>query len=73
MGLAAVLGYVITNKRIPWKLLSAALPIIIVLHAGKESMREKYWIPGTNTDAQISLSDMPAMMVEWVGGRVAGC
>ena len=41
--LSAVLGYVITAKRMPWRFLSAAVVVIICLHAGKGDMREKYW------------------------------
>ena len=67
MCLAAVLGYVITSKRVPWRFLSAVLPVIIILHAGKGDMRDKYWSPNTNFSAQLSVFDMPALIAEWVG------
>jgi hypothetical protein len=66
--MAAVFGYVITSKRIPWVLLVAAASVVMVLHAGKDEMRQKYWSPRT-TDlrADTTISKMPEMMVEWVG------
>jgi hypothetical protein len=64
--LAAVFGFVITSRRLPWIFLSVAMVVIIVLHAGKDSMREKYWLEGKNYGEEISLSQVPAHMVEWV-------
>lgn len=66
--LAAVFGYVITSRRVPWIFLSAALVVILIFHAGKESIRDKYWSVGnTNYGAEISVTKMPALMAEWVG------
>jgi hypothetical protein len=65
--LSAVLGYFITAKRVPWRFLSAALVVIMVFHAGKDHMREKYWIRDLNYSATVSILDMPTLMGEWVG------
>lgn len=65
--LGAVLGYVITSKRIPWRFLSAAVVVTICLHAGKGDMREKYWIKDSNYSARVSVFEMPEMFGEWVG------
>jgi hypothetical protein len=65
--LSTVLGYFITSKRVPWRILSAALVVIIIFHAGKDQMREKYWIRDLNYSATVSLLDMPKIMGEWVG------
>jgi hypothetical protein len=66
-GLAAVFGYVMTSKRVPWILLSAAFAVVFVLHAGKDSIRDKYWLPGTSFGGEISLTQVPTRIVEWVG------
>jgi hypothetical protein len=63
--LAAVGGYVISSKRVPWLLASAAVTIVVVLHAGKDDMRTKYWLIGTNYAAEIPVSEVPALMAEW--------
>jgi hypothetical protein len=65
--MAAMVGYVITSKRVPWGLLSAAIAVVIVLHAGKDRMREKYWFANQNSGAGISVVEVPSLMAEWVG------
>jgi len=65
-GLAAVFGYVITNRRVPWIFVSVAMSVLIVLHAGKEQMRAKFWLPDQNYGAEISITQVPALMEEWV-------
>ena len=63
--IAAVFGFVITRKRVPWKFLSAAAVVIIVLHAGKAEMREKYWLANINSSAEISITQIPGFLAEW--------
>jgi hypothetical protein len=64
-GLAAVLGYVITAKRIPWIGLGFAFAILSVLHAGKLEMRRTYWMPQTQSVQQSSVFQIPGMMADW--------
>jgi hypothetical protein len=63
--MAAVFGYVITRKRVPWGLLSAAVVVVLVFHAGKDGMREKYWLANKNFSAELSVTKIPGLMVEW--------
>ena len=66
--LAAVFGYVITSRRVPWIFLLVAIAVIIIFHAGKESMRDKYWYVGsTSYGTELSVTRVPALMAEWVG------
>jgi hypothetical protein len=67
--LAAILGYVLTSKRIPWKFFLPLVALMFVLHAGKGDMRGKYWTQGV---AQIDVSpiEMPVLFVEWLGDGV---
>ena len=67
--IAAVFGFVITRKRVPWKFLSATAVVIVVLHAGKSEMREKYWL--LNSGAEISITQIPEFLVEWSGTGLA--
>jgi hypothetical protein len=69
--LSAVLGYVITSKRIPWQVLSAAVIIITILNAGKVQMRAKYWLNGSY-NVSISALDLPAIMGEWTEAGLVG-
>jgi hypothetical protein len=62
--LAAVGGYVITRKRIPWIFVAAALPILIVLNAGKDEIRTKYWLRGSNS-IDLTLPQIPGLIAEW--------
>jgi hypothetical protein len=63
--ISALLGYVITSKRIPWLVLSAAAVALIVLHAGKDEMRRKYWQEGRSSE--MSILGAPGRMAEWIG------
>jgi hypothetical protein len=63
--LAAFLGYVITAKRLPWLSIATAFAILAVLHAGKFEIRNIYWAHGTNEGQEISVAQIPSMMVDW--------
>lgn len=64
--MAAMLGYVISSKRVPWGLMTGALVVLVVLHAGKADMRNKYWEPGTNAGGVTSVFQIHAFMAEWL-------
>jgi hypothetical protein len=66
LSIAAVFGYTITSKRIPWVMLLAAASVVMVFNAGKGEIRQKYWWPRTNNlRAEVTLSKMPELMAEW--------
>ena len=65
--IAAVFGFVITKKRVPWKFLSATTVVIVVLHAGKGDIREKYWLANMQYGAEMSLTQIPGFLAEWSG------
>jgi hypothetical protein len=65
--LAGLFGYTATTKRVPWRMLVASVIILTVLHAGKDQMRTKYWGPSYTSGAQISVFQMPLILVEWFG------
>ncbi len=67
---AALFGYMITTRRVPWKSVIAASVVIFVLHAGKGEVRHKYWLPGTNYDAGIALTQLPGLLAEWTQAGV---
>ncbi len=69
--LAAILGYVITSKKIPWIGLGLAFAMLSVLHAGKFEMRRSYWIQHTQTLQTMSILQIPNMMMDWVTMGVA--
>ncbi|MBE0612765.1 MAG: hypothetical protein IH604_03765 [Burkholderiales bacterium] len=64
--LAMLFGYVIVSKRVPWLIVALALATVTVLHAGKAEMREKYWLHNTNYGGVTSVTQLPALAVEWV-------
>ena len=73
--LTAVFGFAITAKRIPWRTLAAAAAIITVFHAGKGEMRQKYWAMNSNSNIEMSVTQVPGLMTEWaytgLGGLVS--
>lgn len=64
--LAAIAGYVITARRIPWRLLAVAFLVFSVFQAGKKDMRDVYWLRHKNAFAHMSVGQMPGMIVEWI-------
>jgi hypothetical protein len=67
---AAVLGYVVTARRIPWIPLGAAFVMLTILHAGKYEARQEYWAPHSQTLQQTSVVQVPGMMVDWFAAGV---
>jgi hypothetical protein len=71
-GLAALFGYVITARRIPWIGLGIAFALLSVLHAGKLEIRKKYWMPQSQSLQESSVVQVPGLMTDWlVAGTVA--
>jgi hypothetical protein len=64
--MAALIGYVITCKRIPWATVIMAVLVVTVLHAGKGDMRKKFWLLNTNSVGDVTLTDVPQLLVMWV-------
>jgi hypothetical protein len=63
---AAILGYVVKQRRVPWLTIVAVCAALFVLNAGKEGMRRKYWLPNANYGADMSILAVPTLVVEWV-------
>jgi hypothetical protein len=61
--LAAVLGYVITAKRMPWKAVVPAFTVLLILHAGKAEIRARYWPEGA---PELSIGQVPDLFAEWL-------
>jgi hypothetical protein len=64
--LSAMFGYVITAKRIPWKMAIASFVVISLLQAGKAEMREKYWAADANYSDSSPVIQVPALVAEWL-------
>jgi hypothetical protein len=60
--LAAIFGYVVRARRIPWLTLVMAFGLVSVLQAGKPAIRDEYW---EQPDSQISISEIPEVMFDW--------
>ncbi len=63
--LAAVAGYVVTARRVPWRLLAAAFLVFSVFQAGKKEMRYRHWEFHQNYSAHLSVSKVPGLIAEW--------
>jgi hypothetical protein len=64
-GLAAIFGYVIVSRRIPWRFVALILAVVSVLHSGKGDMRTRYWLEDANYGSGISVTGIPAFVAEW--------
>lgn len=63
---AALLGYVITTKRIPWFAVGMIFASLAVLQAGKYEVRDQYWSIESSSLKDGSLAQVPAMMADWL-------
>ena len=63
---AALLGYAVTSKRIPWVAVAMTFAVLAVLHAGKFETRDKYWSRETSGLKDPSIAQVPEMMSDWV-------
>ena len=70
--LATIMGYVFVSKRIPVLAIGMVIAVVGILHAGKADMREKYWLPDTNSSAAMSIAEVPLLMGEWISEGISG-
>lgn len=63
--LAAVAGYVVTARRIPWRLLAAAFLTFSIFQAGKKEMRLRHWEFHANFSTHQSIAKVPGLIAEW--------
>ena len=72
---AALLGYVLAAKRIPWIMLGVVFVILSILNAGKLNIRNEYWARDNQSLKSTSVTQLPGMMLDWfvagIGGTVS--
>lgn len=59
--LGAILGYVVTARRLPWITLAIAFGIISIFQAGKAEIRAER----ADTGSAVSLTELPGTIFEW--------
>jgi hypothetical protein len=69
---AALLGYVLAAKRIPWIMLGSVFAILSILNAGKLNIRNEYWDRDNQSLKNSSIVQVPGMMVEWFAAGIGG-
>ncbi|HWX85081.1 MAG TPA: hypothetical protein VNZ48_15905 [Xanthobacteraceae bacterium] len=68
---AAVLGYVLAAKRIPWITLALAFAILSILNAGKLNVRNEYWARDSQSLRNASIVQVPGMVVDWFAAGIS--
>lgn len=69
---AALLGYVLAAKRIPWIMLGMVFAILSILNAGKLNIRNEYWARDNQSLKNSSIMQVPGMMVDWFAAGIGG-
>jgi hypothetical protein len=69
---AALLGYVLAAKRIPWIMLGSVFAVLSVLNAGKQNIRNQYWDQDNQSLKSSSITQVPGVMVDWFGAGIGG-
>jgi len=62
---SALLGFVITSRRVPWATLVLFFVVLSVFQNGKETMRRRYWVGGADTAEIASPTQIPSRIWEW--------
>ena len=69
---AALLGYVLAAKRIPWIMLGVVFVVLSILNAGKLNIRNEYWERDNQSLKNSSIMQVPGMMVDWFAAGIGG-
>ena len=69
---AALLGYVLAAKRIPWIMLGSVFAVLSILNAGKLNVRNEYWARDNQSLKNSSITQVPGMMVDWFAAGIGG-
>jgi hypothetical protein len=69
---AALLGYVLAAKRIPWIMLGSVFALLSILNAGKLNIRNEYWDRDNQSLKNSSITRVPGMMVDWFAAGIGG-
>lgn len=68
---AALLGYILAKKRIPWLVIATLFILATVLHSGKETMRHNNWLAGSQSNIANTVIGMPSLMADWFGAGLS--
>ena len=69
---AALLGYVLAAKRIPWIMLGVVFVTLSILNAGKLNIRNEYWARDNQSLKNSSITQVPGMMLDWFAAGING-
>jgi hypothetical protein len=69
---AALLGYVLAAKRIPWIMLGVVFVVLSILNAGKLNIRNEYWDRDSQSLKNSSITQVPGVMVNWFAAGIGG-
>ena len=69
---AALLGYVLAAKRIPWIMLGVVFMVLSILNAGKLNIRNEYWAQDNQSLKNTSVTQVPGMMLDWFAAGIGG-
>ena len=69
---AALLGYVLAAKRIPWIMLGVVFVVLSILNAGKLNVRSEYWERNNQSVKDASIVQLPGMMLDWFTAGIGG-
>src|SRR5580704_993750 len=69
---AALLGYVLAAKRIPWIMLGVVFVSLSILNAGKLNIRNEYWARDNQSLKNSSITQVPGMMLDWFAAGING-
>jgi hypothetical protein len=68
---AALLGYVLAAKRIPWITIGLVFAVLSILNAGKANVRNEYWARDSQSLRNTSIVQVPGMIVDWFAAGIS--
>ena len=60
----AIVGYIIGRRASPWAVLISAVAVVVILHAGKGELRQRYWFDANSSI--ITPYAYAGVLAEWV-------
>lgn len=65
--ITVAIGFFWSKGRIPWRYLTIAMLSLSFLNTGKTTMRERYWENADSPGSKVTMVQLPAVFLEWIG------
>jgi hypothetical protein len=65
--ITVAIGFFWSKGRIPWRYLTVTMLALSFFNTGKTTMRERYWENADSPGSKVTMVQLPAIFLEWIG------